>query len=109
MSFTWNQTRQEVTGGWEPRLGWIAVGPTGRTFRVHRELNKVERSEWDGAVLPDLGASGSGFGQFNFPTAVAAGSDGTIYVADMLNQLVQRFTSPRQFLNSWSVQFPGQI
>lgn len=109
LTFTWTQTRQEVTGGWEPRLGWIAVAPTGRTFRVHRDQNKVERSEWDGTILPDLGSPGGGFGQFNFPSAVAAGSDGTIYVSDAQNQRVQRFTSARQFLNSFPVPYPGQI
>ena len=109
LTFTWTQTRQEVTGAWEPRLGWIAVGPTGRTFRVHRDLGKVERSEWDGTPLPDLGAPGSGFGQFNIPSGIAAATDGTIYVSDANNQRVQRFTSARQFLNSWTVPFPGQI
>ena len=109
LTFTWTQTRQEVTGGWEPRLGSITVGPTGRTFRVHRDLSKVERSEWDGTILPDLGAPGGGFGQFNAPNSVAAGADGTIYVADGNNHRVQRFTSARQFLNSWTVPFPGQI
>jgi hypothetical protein len=109
LTFTWTQTRQEVTGAWEPRLGWIAVGPTGRTFRVHRDLGKVERSEWDGTVLPDLGAPGSGFGQFNIPSGIAAAADGTVYVSDANNQRVQRFTSARQFLSSWSVPFPGQI
>ena len=109
LTFTWTQTRQEVVGAWEPRVGWLAVGPTGRTFRVHRDFNKVERSEWDGTVLADLGAPGGGFGQFNLPSAVAAGSDGTVYVSDSRNQRVQRFTSARQFLNSWTVPFPGQI
>jgi hypothetical protein len=109
LSFTWTQTRQEVTGAWEPALGSLAVGPTGRTFRIHRDLNKVERSEWDGTLLPDLGAPGSGFGQFNWPTAVAAAADGTIYVSDEQNQRIQRFTSARQFLSTWTVPFPGQI
>ena len=109
LSFTWTQTRQEVPDSWEPTLNWITVGPTGRTFRLHRDLNKVERSEWDSTILPDLGAPGSGFGQFNFPTGIAAGADGTIYVSDGKNQRVQRFTGARQFLTTWIVPFPGQI
>ena len=109
VTFTWTQTRQEVTGAWEPRLGWIAVGSTGRTFRVHGELSKVERSEWDGTLLADLGASGGGFGQFNWPSGIAAGADGTLYVSDYRNQRIQRFASTRDYLNSWSVPYPGQI
>ena len=109
LTFMWTQTRQEVTGAWEPRLGSISVGPSGRTFRVHRDLNKVERSEWDGSILSDLGAPGSGYGQFSYPSGIAAGLDGTIYVSDSGNGRVQRFTSARQFLNSWTVPYPGQI
>jgi hypothetical protein len=110
LSFTWSQTRQEVGGVWVPTLHvQIAVDSLGRTSRVNHGSSSVERTEWDGAVLPELGFFGSSYGQFNGPWGITVGPDDTVYVSDMFNNRVQRFTRSRQFISTFDVPVPGQI
>jgi len=40
-------------------------------------------------------------GQFNYPHSVAVAPDGTVYVADMDNNRIQRFSATGQFLGQW--------
>lgn len=45
----------------------------------------------DGHLLDRVGRRGTGLGEFNFPTHVAADSQGRVYVSDSLNFRVQQF------------------
>lgn len=47
------------------------------------------------------GTVGSGPGEFNAPSGVAAGPDGNVYVADTDNNRVQKFSPDGTFLSSW--------
>ena len=47
------------------------------------------------------GTQGSGDGQFNTPYGIAIDSSGDVYVADYLNNRVQKFTIPGVFLIKW--------
>ena len=38
------------------------------------------------------GTAGTGDGQFNWPTGVAVAPDGSVYVADALNNRIQKFS-----------------
>ncbi len=105
----WSQTRSPVPGGWSAAIGQIAVDSTGRTYRVNPVSHIVERSDWDGTVLPALGAQGTGPGQFDNPTGVAVGPDDTIYVSDTFNNRIQRFSRSRSYLGAFPVPYPGQI
>ena len=49
----------------------------------------------------DQGATGVDAGQFSGPTDVTSGPDGTIYVADQLNDRVQAFNATGSFLFEW--------
>jgi DNA-binding beta-propeller fold protein YncE len=47
------------------------------------------------------GGHGAGAGQFYQPTAIATGSDGSVYVLDNQNTRVQKFTNDGVFVRSW--------
>jgi len=53
----------------------------------------------EGKMLQRIGKRGSGPGEFNYPTHIALGADGTIWVADSLNFRVQHFDSKGNFLS----------
>lgn len=54
-----------------------------------------------GSLLFDIGARGSGEGQFNYPTSLAVDSAGRLYVLDAFNFRVQRFDADGRHLDSF--------
>lgn len=46
-----------------------------------------------GGYLGQFGRRGNGLGELNFPTHIAAGSDGTLFVTDSMNGRIQVFTA----------------
>ncbi|MNX79684.1 Serine/threonine-protein kinase PknD [compost metagenome] len=58
------------------------------------------------AYLASFGATGSMNGEFVFPDAAAADSQGNIYVADRGNHRIQKFDSNFNFVRAWG---EGQI
>jgi len=53
------------------------------------------------AVDCQAGTSGSGDGQFNTPVSVAVSSSGNVYVADNLNNRIQKFSNTGAFVTKW--------
>jgi DNA-binding beta-propeller fold protein YncE len=47
------------------------------------------------------GSPGSGNGQFNQPDGIAVDSNGNVYVSDMWNNRVQKFSSSGEYLTQW--------
>jgi DNA-binding beta-propeller fold protein YncE len=47
------------------------------------------------------GTSGTGNGQFQGPAGVAVDSSGNVYVADTINNRIQKFTSTGAFITAW--------
>jgi len=54
-----------------------------------------------------FGTCGTGDGQFSYASDVAVDSDGTIYVADAGNNLIQTFDSAGNFLSEWGTSGAG--
>jgi DNA-binding beta-propeller fold protein YncE len=54
-----------------------------------------------------LGTEGTGDGEFDRPTDVAVASDGSVYVADLYNQRIQKFTSEGVFVSEWGTGGSG--
>lgn len=52
------------------------------------------------------GGSGSGQGQFNLPWGITADGSGFIYVADSLNDRIQKFDTAGNFVREWGSDWP---
>lgn len=66
----------------------------------------VYRYDLDGRRLGTLGRLGEGDEEFNYPTHLAVGGDGTLYVSDTLNFRVKFFTPEGDFKGSFGL--PGE-
>jgi len=60
--------------------------------------NRLEQFNNSGTYLRQFGSTGSGPGQFNYPTSVAIDSSGNLFVLDGYNARVQKFTSTGGYL-----------
>ena len=52
-------------------------------------------------LINTWGSVGKNNGEFNHPTGIAIGNDGTIYVSDTYNNRIQLFTSNGTFISKW--------
>jgi DNA-binding beta-propeller fold protein YncE len=64
-----------------------------------------------GRIVARVGKRGVGNGEFNYPTGVAVGPDGVVYVTDTMNCRVEVFDSDLKFLRTFGSQgiTPGQF
>ena len=53
------------------------------------------------------GSSGSDDGQFSWPMGITVGKDGYVYVVDMLNRRIQKFTTSGTFVTKWGSKGSG--
>lgn len=53
------------------------------------------------------GTKGDGHGQFDYLSGVAVASDDSVYVADIRNSRIQKFTAAGVFVNEWGTQGDG--
>jgi DNA-binding beta-propeller fold protein YncE len=87
-----------VVGG--RRLRWVLVVAV-----VTTELAvEVAPAGADPAPPPFFtawGTGGSGSGQFSFPWGIAADDDGNVYVTELVNNRVQKFSSTGTYLTQW--------
>ncbi len=68
----------------------IAYDPNDQTVYVADTDNQaIKKYDLKGNFICQVGVFGTGLGQFNEPQGIDVGSDGTVYVADSLNQRVQ--------------------
>ncbi len=63
--------------------------------------NSVQKFSNNGSLITSWGTEGSGNGQFSNPSAIAAGPDGSVYVADTLNNRIQKFDSSGNYVTQW--------
>jgi DNA-binding beta-propeller fold protein YncE len=72
------------------------------------EAHRIEVLSLKGEHLRTIGARGAGPGQFNFPQGLTVGTDGNLYVVDMLNFRVQVFDPDGQLLGMFGSIGAGQ-
>lgn len=95
---------------------YMDVGPDGRLYVANADNHETPEGtdeilvlDRDGQVVRRWGEHGTGPGQFDFGRnagtdpigGVAVDSDGFVYVADTVNDRVQKFTSRGRFLLQW--------
>ena len=81
----------------------LAFAPDGTLWVADSGNSRVQQFRVDVAnkratVLTALGSAGTGVGQFGMPTGISVDADGTVYVADTLNNRIQAYRN-----GSWSV------
>jgi hypothetical protein len=82
----------------------IALDPAGRVLVADPAANAVDTLDSNLTLVHQQPAIEAGKPDlFNQPSAVAAGSDGTIFVVDSQNSRVEQFTSDWQFLRAWPI------
>ena len=80
----------------------IALAADGNLLVVDEGNYRVQKlNSTTGAYISQFGTNGSGDGQFEGPTGVAADSLGNIYVADMSQSRIQKFTSSGTYIDQW--------
>ncbi|MFQ5940890.1 MAG: 6-bladed beta-propeller, partial [Nitrososphaerales archaeon] len=53
------------------------------------------------------GSKGSGDGEFNFPSGVGIDSSDNVYVVDISNHRIQKFTNDGKFIAKWGSKGSG--
>lgn len=92
---TWGR---EGSGPGQFRLanGGIAVDERGRVYVVDSGNGRIQVFTGTGRFIRQLGAYGTGAGQFLFPTSIALASDGSVYVSDDRRTTLTRLSSTGQ-------------
>lgn len=89
-----------AVGSLKPFMSGLLARPTGIVFNKSNGLlyivdttgQKVIAAGVDGLERWQLGSSGKGAGQFNYPTDIAVDKQGRLYVTDTLNYRIRTFS-----------------
>ena len=101
-----------VNGGAE---GGIAVDSMGAVFVVDHLNHRVQKFTTTGAYISQWGSTGSGNGQFLYPSGITIDNKDTVSVVDNSanNNLpgnigrIEKFDSSGNFLSQWNLSFMG--
>jgi len=69
--------------------------------------DSVQKFTTDGTYLTQWGSSGSGDGQFDFPTGIDVDDEGNVYVMDSGNDRIQKFSADGTYLMQWGSSGSG--
>ena len=102
-----NQIERRDPGGISRRSETARLGSDAAGFVRGLANRRTESDLPNSASIGDLykfsfqwGAEGTGDGQFDCPQGVAVASDDSAYVADMINNRIQKFTSEGVFVST---------
>lgn len=73
----------------------------GRMYVVDTVAMQVVILGMDGKVVNRIGKPGANGGEFNYPTYITVGKDGSFWVMDSLNFRVQHFSAQGKFLDAF--------
>jgi DNA-binding beta-propeller fold protein YncE len=76
----------------------IAVGPDGTLYMTNTNPYQIIVIHPGEPFFTTWGSTGSGAGQFTYPTGISVDGNGNVYVADTGNNRIQKFTSQGVFL-----------
>ena len=79
----------------------VAGALMASTLIVVAPVGPADATENPPPFILAWGGSGSGNGQFGTPQGIAVDGDGAVYVVDMLNDRVNKFTSAGAFITRW--------
>src|SRR5262249_14495197 len=85
-----------------PIFGWVEfytepyLALLGNDLLVTDSYNHRAARYADGTLVDSWGKSGSGAGDFNRPIGITSDAQGNVYVADTLNNRIQKFTLPQK-------------
>lgn len=85
--------------------GIVVEQTTQRVYILDTAEHKVQVFDADsGAYRFSFGQRGSGNGEFNYPTHIASGADGRIYINDAMNFRIQIFDRDGRFIFAFGKQ-----
>ena len=79
----------------------------GNIYAVDSCNHHVFRFNSNGQLTARWGSYGTGNGEFNGPTGVAADESGNVFVVDYYNNRIQKFTSNGDFIAKWGKKGSG--
>ena len=89
----------------------LAVDPADNIWIADTLGDQILEFRLDGTPVRQVGATGSGPGEFRRPVGIAADADGNVYVADSLNDRIQKLSPMGVPLGEWGSfgSGPGQF
>jgi len=98
-----------AAGADEYMFGQVAsvFADEGHIYVVDSQVPTVRMYTLDGSFVHDLGAKGQGPGEYRWPTIVAAGEDGRVFVVDMGTRRINIYDATGESADTWP--FPDYL
>lgn len=88
----------------------VAVDSSGNVYVADSYNNRIQKFQNDGTYIRQWGkfgvAGGLGDVQFNSPRGIAVDSSTNVFVADTLNDRIQKFQNDGTFITKWGLPSP---